>query len=216
MKSCDGGCSVKSAISRTFQEKFAVGTAAALLQFSSVMPRVGGCRSPTSFVFRWRFLVKNTQQGFTLIELMIVVAIIGVLAAIALPLYQIYVAKSQASRVMGEAGSLKAAVDTCLNDGRSVLGALATQCQLQATGSTLQTGAKQDGSTAVTAGTGVPQVAIDTPVTGAATIVATFAHLAASDLQQAGTNTLSWTRSTDGSWSCTSTLPEKYRPAGCL
>lgn len=160
--------------------------------------------------------MKKVQRGFTLIELMIVVAIIGVLAIIALPLYQAYVAKSQASRVMGEAGALKVAVDTCLNDGRSVLGALVTQCQLQATGSTLLDGAKQDGSTAVVAGTGVPQVTIATPVTGVATIIATFANLAVSDLQQAGTNTLTWARSTDGSWSCTSTLPERYRPAGCL
>ena len=50
---------------------------------------------------------KQMQQGFTLIELMIVVAIIGILAAIAIPAYQDYVAKSQASSALAEVAPLK-------------------------------------------------------------------------------------------------------------
>ncbi|ENX69956.1 hypothetical protein F884_00497 [Acinetobacter sp. CIP 102143] len=49
----------------------------------------------------------NTQKGFTLIELMIVVAIIGILAAIAIPAYQNYVARSQATEAITLLGGLK-------------------------------------------------------------------------------------------------------------
>jgi len=48
------------------------------------------------------------QQGFTLIELMIVVAIIGILAAIALPAYQDYTARSQAAEALTSTGGIRA------------------------------------------------------------------------------------------------------------
>ena len=64
------------------------------------------------------FPLKRIQQGFTLIELMIVVAIIGILAAVALPAYQNYLARGQTSEAISLLGGLKVplseAVGKCL------------------------------------------------------------------------------------------------------
>jgi type IV pilus assembly protein PilA len=62
--------------------------------------------------------MKKTQQGFTLIELMIVVAIIGILAAIAIPAYQDYTIRAQVTEGLNLASDLKAAVaEAYANDG---------------------------------------------------------------------------------------------------
>jgi type IV pilus assembly protein PilA len=55
-------------------------------------------------------MFKRMQQGFTLIELMIVVAIIGILAAIAIPAYQDYTVRAKMSEVMGELAAAKTTV----------------------------------------------------------------------------------------------------------
>ncbi|WP_462179414.1 pilin [Pseudoalteromonas gelatinilytica] len=58
-------------------------------------------------------MTQQKQQGFTLIELMIVIAIIGILAAIALPQYQTYTKKARFSEVVLAASSAKGLVDVC-------------------------------------------------------------------------------------------------------
>jgi type IV pilus assembly protein PilA len=161
--------------------------------------------------------MKKMQQGFTLIELMIVVAIIGILAAIALPQYQTYVAKSQVARAMGEAGNLKTSVETCLLEGRTTehsnfngaaLGA--TDCNLQATSSSILTGAAQGTSAAAPANTGFPIV--DLQAAAASTIVASFGSNAAGALT--GDN-VTWTRSAEGNWTCSTNVDPRFAPPGC-
>ena len=159
--------------------------------------------------------MQTMQKGFTLIELMIVVAIIGILAAVAIPAYQNYIAKSQVSRVMGEAGALKTEVETCVLDGKSAVGdASDANCDPGANGSNLidsTIGASQT-SAVLPAGTGVPQVAFLPG--GGATITATFGGNAAADLKVTP-DTIVWTRSTAGTWTCDFSGAAKYAPAGC-
>jgi type IV pilus assembly protein PilA len=161
-------------------------------------------------------VLKQAQKGFTLIELMIVVAIIGILAAIALPQYQTYVAKSQVSRGMGEAGAVKTAVDTCILDGKLEIGAAATECDPQASGSSILGGnTTTQLGVALPANTAVPTVSDPIPANGTAVITAVFGNGAAADVRTGGQNQLEWRRTVEGSWSCFTNVLPKYRPAGC-
>ena len=93
--------------------------------------------------------MKSVQKGFTLIELMIVVAIIGILAAIAIPAYQDYTVRAQVTEVLNLASDMKAAVaETFANTGawplnNAALGITATKSGTYVTGVQVVTGTIQ-------------------------------------------------------------------------
>ena len=155
-------------------------------------------------------MLKNAQKGFTLIELMIVVAIIGILAAIAIPQYQTYVAKSQVTRAIGESSTGKTTVEDCLNNGQITVGAAVGNCNPQFTGSNILTGAAQGTVTINAATQGVPQMTLQ--ANGTATIVATFGNNAAAPLQGL---LVTLTRDLNGSWTCVTTAPSRFAPTSC-
>jgi type IV pilus assembly protein PilA len=74
--------------------------------------------------------MKRVQQGFTLIELMIVVAIIGILAAVAIPAYQQYVAKAKFQDIVSSASAVETAISQCLNENNGDASACDTATKL--------------------------------------------------------------------------------------
>ena len=154
--------------------------------------------------------MNTAQKGFTLIELMIVVAIIGILAAIAIPQYQNYIAKSQVSRVVSETGAVKTAIETCLLDGKT-----SAQCNIGWTKSNLLAAtatATATESTAAATGQGGLVIVYPTDGTSNATITGTFGQSAAKIL---AASTVTWTRTPQGTWTCATNVAEKFASSGC-
>ena len=142
--------------------------------------------------------MNHAQKGFTLIELMIVVAIIGILAAIAIPQYQDYIARSQVTRVVGEISALKTSVEERLARGITTN----TLGDLGYTGSNLTTAVS---TTPANFPAGAGNITVELGQDAGAGITGTDVVIA---------------RTAAGEWTCTITgaggsWNDSYKPANC-
>lgn len=143
----------------------------------------------------------SNSKGFTLIELMVVVAIIAILAAIAIPQYQNYVAKAQVNNVVAETSSLRTQFEDCMSNNRLVDGTGDTECNItgQLNGILISTKSTEISTTGF----------IEVEMGGSSATVLTG-------------SIIRWNRSANGTWTCEITpspdpgFKPQYAPSSCV
>ena len=138
---------------------------------------------------------RSMQKGFTLIELMIVVAIIGILAAVALPAYQDYTVRAKVSEVVLAASAGRTAVSEAVQVGGSFPTTASLVIESQSSKYVQSVGYTQ---TSASAGVVTATAQGDNAISGS-------------------TITLTGAMGTNGqvNWTCAGSILAKYRPASC-
>lgn len=167
--------------------------------------------------------IRSAQKGFTLIELMIVVAIIGILAAVALPAYQDYTIRAKVSEGLVLASALKTAIAETHQAKGPGTKVCTTQTECDAIGTTVMDttalGGNKNVASVTSDATGIISITYKAAVLASPDNVLTIEPVGANgttavDLSNAATagTTVNWRC---GGASAASTVKEKYRPAAC-